>query len=110
MDIHPFISWLDGQLQSRNWSDRQLVREARISHNVISKARAGTPPGWAVCSKLADTFNVPRESVFRAAGLLPAIPESDSNLEDIVFCYGQLRPQYQDLAQSLVRALLKFNP
>jgi len=101
----PFADWLDEQLQPRKWSDYRLAKEAGVSHSVISKARAGIPPRWDACYKIATALNVLPESVFRAAGLLPPSPTGD--LEELAFYYNQLPPVGRSVAINLIQALLK---
>ena len=101
-----FAEWLDEQLQPRNWSDYRLAKEAGVSHSVISKARAGVPPRWEACYKIATALNVLPESVFRAAGLLP--PSPTAVLEELAFHYNQLSPAGRHMALSIIQSLLKF--
>ncbi len=78
-----FIEWLDEQLKQLGWNDHQLARRAGISHSVVSKARTGITPKWEACVAIAAALNLPAETVFRRAGLLPEVDGACPELAEL---------------------------
>jgi transcriptional regulator with XRE-family HTH domain len=101
-----FISWLDQELSSRNWSDYQLAKKAGISHSVISKARSSSPPKWDACLAISKALNVSPITVFRKAGLLPASKDDTSankaTFEDWIYLLQDLPEREQNIVRNLV--------
>jgi transcriptional regulator with XRE-family HTH domain len=115
-----FIEWLDEMRASRNWSDNQLAKTARISHSVISKARQGTLPKWDALVQIAEAFGVSPVLAFRKAGLLPPEQEDQAKFEDWKYLLEGLSDRdlslLRDLAKKMAaenekeRALKSLNP
>lgn len=107
-----FFVWLDDWLSDQGISERELARRAGLSHSVISKARNGIQPiGYEACEKLSLAMNVPAETVFRLAGLLPSNGKSDPEGDELVEIFSQLDEDDQDdllqLARTKVERLKK---
>lgn len=78
----PFTSWLQGELQTREWTISQLARRSKISDAHLSRLLAGTrKPGVEALSAIAEAFDLPLTVVYRYAGLLPRSNEEQSILE-----------------------------
>lgn len=66
-----FWAWLDAQLDTRGWSDRELADNAGIANSVISKARSGIQPiGYDACKAIGTALGVTDEFILRLAGLI----------------------------------------
>lgn len=88
-----FIGWLDALENSKGYTDYEVAKQGGFSHSVLSRARAGIPPGWDVCAKIADVFDVSPITAFRKAGLLPPGPDNEIRFEEtIIFPDWHARP------------------
>lgn len=71
--------WVKDQLQKRHWSIRELARQSGLSHSLISQAlndRITISNNF--CLSIARAFGVPPEHVFRLAGILPDLPDTQT--------------------------------
>lgn len=67
-----FLRWVEGELSSRGWSQRELERRSGVSNTLISNIRAGIRSvTWDTCASIARAFEQTPESAFRLVGLLP---------------------------------------
>lgn len=105
---HKFKTWLLEEMMKRNWSQSDLARSAVLNRAVINKLLNGqSMPRPATLEAIARAFRVPTESVYRVAGLLPEIPETESLLEELTHQFRQLRsPKRRATALILIKALL----
>jgi DNA-binding XRE family transcriptional regulator len=71
--MNTFIEWLDTQREKHGWTRAKLARMAGVSPTIIYFiAKGKREPGSFLCNGLAKALNLPREEVYRAAGLLQA--------------------------------------
>ena len=105
---HKFKDWLLYEMDKRGWSQSDLARSADLNRAVIHKLLNGqSTPRPATLAALARAFRVPIERIFRIAGLLPEIPESESLIEEVNYQFRQLRsPQRKATALMLIKALI----
>ena len=105
---HKFKDWLLNEMDKRGWSQSDLARSADLNRAVIHKLLNGqSTPRPATLAALARAFRVPIEPIFRIAGLLPEIPESESLIEEVNYQFRQLRsPQRKATALMLIKALI----
>ena len=105
---HKFKDWLLNEMDKRGWSQSDLARSADLNRAVIHKLLNGqSTPRPATLAALARAFRIPIERIFRMAGLLPEIPESDSLNEEVNYQFRQLRsPQRKATAIMLIKALI----
>ncbi len=76
-----FNEWIEQELESREWRQADLARVMGSSEGMVSMVLRGErKPGPDFCNGIARAFAVPPETVFRLAGLLPALPEEDDEL------------------------------
>jgi len=70
-----FSEWLFNELRKRDMSQADLARASGITRggvsNLLNQVRRPDP---GTCTAIAKAFNLPPETVFRAAGLLPSAP------------------------------------
>ena len=65
-------TWLNERIKESGWSIREVARRANISHSWISNVLSGQKqPNWDFCVAIAPVFDVPVETLFHMAGLLP---------------------------------------
>ena len=105
---HRFKEWLLKEMGTRGWSQADLARSAELNRAVINKLLNGqSTPSPSTLESIARAFKMPVESVFRVAGLLPGIPETDSFIEEATHLIGQIKkPQRQATALLLIKALV----
>ena len=103
-----FVAWLDAELEQRNWSYNQLARRAGLSHSMLSRVRAGAPPGWSICHAVAGALDLPPEEVFRQAGLLPPIPVEQAEYEQLRYLLTQLSEEDRQELIEIARLKLRL--
>jgi len=80
-----FPEWLLQELNSRNMSQSDLARASGVTTAQISRIISGQrKPGPEVLNSISRALKLSRETVFRAAGLLPAVDELDAMIEEII--------------------------
>lgn len=103
-----FSDWLYRELDLRNWSQRKLAQEAKISAGSISHVLNGNrEPGPDLCRAIAKALDFPPDQVFRMAGLLPEEGETNDDLEQANHLLRELPAEYQTQALALIRFLHK---
>ena len=85
-------TWIAQELNRRNWSYRELARQAGISHTLISRILScDINPSVNFFNRVAQFLDVPR-----LAALLPptspATPADDSTLQELVELARNLPP------------------
>lgn len=86
MTENGFVQWLDEELARRNWRPADLARAAGISTGSLSQIYSGTRnAGPDIANAIARGLNLPPDTVFRHAGLLPESPGPavDSILQEL---------------------------
>ncbi|HEX2697954.1 MAG TPA: helix-turn-helix transcriptional regulator [Anaerolineales bacterium] len=95
-------------MNKRQWSQADLARFADLNRAVVNKLLNGkTRAQPSTLEAIARAFKLPVESLYRAAGLLPDLPENESLLQEISHIVQQIRnPQRKATALALLRALI----
>ena len=104
-----FVAWLEAELEQRQWSFNQLARRADLSHSMLSRVRAGSPPTWSVCYAFSTALNLPPEQVFRQAGLLPPIPAGQAEYEEFRYLLAQLSEEDRQELLEIARLKIKLD-
>jgi len=94
-----FVNWLDARLKEKGWSGSELSRRSGISQSAISLVLSGNrQPGVEFCEGVAKAFRIPKDDVYRMAGLLPSKPNADQTVSEITHIYHELdEDNQQDL-------------
>jgi transcriptional regulator with XRE-family HTH domain len=72
-----FASWLGRETFKCGWSFRELARRSDLSSATIADLLSSTArPTWELCARISQAFRMSPTTVFRKAGLLPAIPRT----------------------------------
>jgi transcriptional regulator with XRE-family HTH domain len=102
-----FSDWLLNELKSRDMSQSDLARIAGLGRGTISNIMNGTRNvGQDTLTAIARALRLPPETVFRAAGIFPAI-HSDAIVDEITYLASQLPAEdVQDLID-LARSKIK---
>ncbi len=83
-------SWLQKNMDAKNWGVRETARRAHISHPIISDILNGGQPSFETCKALANLFGVKPEFLFRVARLLDPIPPENETIQEIAFVVSSL--------------------
>lgn len=77
-----FGLWLQAELDRRDWTTVFLSKKIGVSQPHISRIIDGTrKPGPSTLAALAKGLDLPPETIFQKAGLLPPTKENLDNLE-----------------------------
>ena len=91
--------WLKAKLSETGMTQAELSRRSGISPGHITKVLNGERGlGEQGLKGIAEALKVPPEEVFRAAGLLPKIPETSAKEEQMLYLFRQMNnDQQQDV-------------
>lgn len=102
--INTFSTWLLRELNLRGWTQAELARRAGVSRTAISDVISEKhSAGFDLCVAIANAMNLPPETVFRAAGLLPPVAEDTEYQEEVLYLLSQLPPDEQRRYLELLR-------
>lgn len=84
-----FSDWLLDQLSKLGWSQSDLARAAGLNRQSISDYvnRRRTNPDPRALISVARALKLPTEVVFRAAGILPQVGETDEFMDQAEFYF-----------------------
>lgn len=92
-----FGSWLVETLEVREITQSDLARMSGLSRgtisNIISGSRGRGPDSLRA---IAKALRLPPEQIYRAAGILPQVPDVDEETEKIVYEAQDLTNQEAD--------------
>ncbi len=105
---HRFKEWLLEEMGKREWSQADLARYADLNRAVINKLLNGqSTPSPATLRSIARAFKTPAERIYRIAGLLPEVSESEGFIEEIIHHVNQIQnPKRKSTALLLIKALI----
>ncbi len=76
------IDWLNGEMNSRNLSARELSKQLGKANSYVSQVLTGKmKPGVDFYTGIAEALDVPIEKILRLAGILPPGAGGDDNAE-----------------------------
>jgi transcriptional regulator with XRE-family HTH domain len=103
-----FSEWLQAEMHKRGWSQSDCARAADLNRAVINKLLNGkSNPQPHTLAALSRAFRIPLETVYRAAGLLPATVDGDETTEELIHVFKNIHsPQRKATAMMLLKALL----
>lgn len=104
-----FSNWLLSQLSQRNMSQSDLARLTGLTRQTISYYVSGKSkePDRDALLEIARVFKLPKETVYRAAGLIDQKSESDPWAETMVHRLSQIRPGRRRMAERFIQSLLE---
>ncbi|NIP97515.1 MAG: helix-turn-helix transcriptional regulator [Akkermansiaceae bacterium] len=101
-----FGDWLAATIKERGWNQSELARRANISQATLSRLIGETrQPGPDVCLSLARALNIPPETLFKHAGLLPPDPTPVSQEKEALSLFRRLPETARQLILTQLRAL-----
>ena len=110
VENNKFTNWLNNELDKQGWTQSELARRAGLSRGTLSNITSGSKGiGEETCRAIARAFNVPPETVFRAAGILPNNPGMDEDYEELKHIFNQMTDEEQEefLAQGRLKIDLR---
>jgi transcriptional regulator with XRE-family HTH domain len=92
-----FKDWLLDNLQKTGWSQADLARASGLTRATISYylGPKSKKPDQDALRKIARAFKMNPATVYRAAGILPPVPEIDAVREEILEVTGRLNIEDQ---------------
>lgn len=95
------------EMKKRNLSSRDVAKIVDVSHPLIGNIINGDQPSFETCLKLASFLRLPEIEVMRIAGLIRPALETTTEMEKLVYLFGQLDTNKQkdllDYADFLLR-------
>lgn len=105
-----FSDWLFGMIEDYGWSQSELARRSGLTTASISRIVAGSRGvGKDACIAIAKAFQIPPETVFRAAGMLPPISETELDYEELNYLLPHLSEDQRQTIISLARIFAEQN-
>ena len=106
-----FSEWLVDQLNERNWSQSDLASASGIGRGVINKIinHVNNKSDPETCLALAKGLKVSPITVFIAAGLLPPLPDRNSEWDDFQSILMRMSPRRREDLIVMARALLDYD-
>jgi transcriptional regulator with XRE-family HTH domain len=103
-----FAEWLQLEMDKHGWSQSDCARACDLNRAVINKLlNAKCKPQPATLVAIARGFKIPVETAYRAAGLLPPIPDGDEITQELIHIFHSLQsPHSKATAIRLLKALL----
>lgn len=105
IDTVDFSTWLQAEMDEREWTQAELSRRAGIDRQLISMyiTRKVTTPDKKSLSLIAGAFKLPVEQVYRAAHILPPPPNLNEEAEQIMHEVSKLPKQDQEDVLAYIR-------
>jgi len=111
------ITWIEQEIQDRGWTIRELARRSDLSPSTVSEIlNRNTQPGLKFYLGMSKAFKVPRQWVFRLAGVLEPsiIGEDNAEHKEKLLDYfdvldSQGRRTILSLAQTLYEQRQNYN-
>ena len=98
-----FSEWLEKELRLRNMTQAELTRKSGLSIAQVSRiVNMQSPAGVHALDSIAKAFDLPVETVFRAAGILPELPTLREAIKEI------MQYKLNELTDDQVDEVLKF--
>ena len=99
-----FLGFIDREIGKRNWTRNQLAQKAGLSSSYFTMLSKGSRQiGADACSKIAEALKLPKETVFRAAGLLPQVSEVEELREQILAATANMSREEQREVLNYIR-------
>lgn len=98
-----FGEWLREQLKQNGMSQAELSHLSGVSEAQISRVISGSNAGEKFCRSVAKGLKLPPETVFRAAGLLDALPKDEADFEEWRHLLAQLPEEEREELYQIAR-------
>ena len=104
-----FSTWINEELDKRDWSQSDLARASGVHRATISKLLSypDQRPSPDTCTGIAKALSLPVDFVLEKAGLIPESKDKSPTLEEANQLMDELPEEYQKQALNLIRFLHK---
>lgn len=111
MTIIEFSEWLQDMLTEKQMKPKTLADKAGLDPGIISRVlNRERMPSSDSLSSIARALDLPPETVFRAAGLLPELPSIDqARMEIFLYKFAELPPEKQEQVLEYMDFIQKRN-
>lgn len=93
LSMENIADFIKAEIERKGWSQARLAKAAKLDSAVISNIineKRGI--GWESARAIADALNIPAETMFRKAGLLPPAPAKTEQADRLLYMFNQLDP------------------
>ncbi|NMC30718.1 MAG: helix-turn-helix transcriptional regulator [Pelolinea sp.] len=91
-----FSEFIQRELSKRGWSQADFARRSGMTTGGVSMLLNQTrKPSPDTLKIIAQVFDIPIETIFRIAGLLPPVPESTIQKDQLNYLYDNLGAEGQ---------------
>lgn len=91
MDVDSeFVKAISAEISKRNLGLREAAQVIGTSHPTLGRVLAGDKVSFEFACQVAPFLRLPKEASVRLAGLLPPVPESTAQTEQLVYMFSQL--------------------
>ena len=103
-----FSDWLIDQLNIHGWSYREFGRRIEVSNTHATNIVHGTAQADPqTLHRIAAVFNLPVETVFRKAGLLPERTEETHHRQELLYLFNQLDDKTQETVLTMLKGYVR---
>jgi transcriptional regulator with XRE-family HTH domain len=91
LSMENIADFIKAEIERKGWSQARLAKAAKLDSAVISNIineKRGI--GWESARAIADALNIPAETMFRKAGLLPPAPAKTEQHEKLLYMFEHL--------------------
>lgn len=102
------VTYINDQLQQRDWSQNRLAREAKLSPSQVSRVMNGVRPSPEIAGALGKALGLSAESVLKLAGRLePDVQVVPKDMTEWREIFMQAKPAQREQLLKLARELVK---
>lgn len=101
-----FSEWLGERINESGLNYSEVARRGGTSHARISQVIGGATPGVGFCIAIARGLQIPREDVFRVAGMLPSLPPEVEEEREVIDLFRRLNAPVRRSMLETMRNLL----
>lgn len=97
LSMENIADYIKAELERKGWSQARLAKASKLDSAVISNiVNEKRGMGWESARAIADALNIPPETMFRKAGLLPPVPTKTEQSEQLLYLFNQLPQNEKD--------------
>jgi transcriptional regulator with XRE-family HTH domain len=101
-----FINWLIEEMKKRGWNNSELARRAGVVPSTVSMVLSEQQrPGLEFCTGVAQALNMPPDKILRLAGLLPPLPPSVEEEQELISIFRSVPANARIIVMQMLRGL-----
>lgn len=99
--------YLQNEMKKRGWTQADLARFSKLDPSLINNYLTGRRNiGVSSAVAFSGAFNVPPESVMRAVGLIPSVPEHTERHQQLLYLFDLLDEKDRQTILDMMNFLL----